>query len=216
MTQSNNRNFFIRRFHSLIALIPIGIFVFVHLMINASVFMGGFEGYNTFVTVMKSESLKLYITAAEIIIIALPLIFHGIYGLYIVYKAKNNALDYKYYRNWAFYLQRITAIIIVIFLVFHVFFLRLNGHETSEDVIYTLVAILQNPLYLVLYIIGVVASIYHLTNGLFTFCITWGICQGEKAQRIFSICAILLFFAVSIFAVAILIKIMMIPLPAGF
>ena len=185
-------------------------------MINASVFMGGFEGYNTFVTVMKSESLKLYITAAEIIIIALPLIFHGIYGLYIVYKAKNNALDYKYYRNWAFYLQRITAIIIVIFLVFHVFFLRLNGHETSEDVIYTLVAILQNPLYLVLYIIGVVASIYHLTNGLFTFCITWGICQGEKAQRIFSICAILLFFAVSIFAVAILIRIMMIPLPAGF
>lgn len=212
MTQSNNRNFFIRRFHSLIALIPIGIFVCVHLLINASVFMGGFDGYNTFVAVMKSESLKLYITAAEIIIIALPLIFHAAYGLYIVYKAKNNALQYKYYRNWAFYLQRITAIIITIFLIWHVYTLRLSGHETSEEVIYTIAGILQNPLYMVLYIIGVVASLYHLCNGLFTFCITWGICQGEKAQKIFSICSILLFCAIAVVAIAILIRISMIPL----
>lgn len=213
MTQSNNRNFFIRRFHSLIALIPIGIFVCVHLMINASVLLNGFDGYNTFVTVMKSEDLKLYITAAEIIIIALPLIFHAAYGLYIVYKAKNNVLQYKYYRNWAFYLQRITALIITAFLLWHVITLRLSGHETSDDVIYTLVGILQNPLFMVLYIIGVVGSIFHLCNGLFTFCITWGICQGEQAQRIFSICSILLFAAIALLAIVILVRISMIPLP---
>ena len=127
-----------------------------------------------------------FVIVLELVLIAIPLIFHGLYGIYIVYLAKNNALQYKYYRNVAFYLQRITSLIMLAFLVWHVYTLRFAGVS------------------FVLYVIGIVASIYHLTNGIFTFCITWGICVGDRAQKFFATCAILLFVVMSIWAVGIL------------
>lgn len=203
MTQSNNRNFFIRRFHSLIALIPIGIFLLVHLFINSSVF-AGLDNYEFFISIMESEHIHNYVLLAEIVIIGLPLLFHGIYGFYIVYKAKNNVTQYKYYRNWAFYLQRITAVIIALFLIWHVAVMRFIAPRDPAGMMDYMVQVLQNPVNFILYIIGVAAAIYHFANGLFTFCLTWGISQGEKAQKIFSACAVLLFVVLTIAAVAIL------------
>ena len=192
-------SFFLRRFHSLIALIPLGIFVFVHFMLNSSIFLGN-EAYMTMVNFMKHAP---FVIVLELVLIAIPLIFHGLYGIYIVYLAKNNALQYKYYRNVAFYLQRITSLIMLAFLVWHVYTLRIAGGGT-EDVYGILVSTLQDPVGFILYVVGIVASIYHLTNGIFTFCITWGICVGDIAQKFFATCAILLFVVMSIWAVGIL------------
>ena len=180
-------------------------FVCVHLLLNSSVFLSADgSSYETLIHFMKTAP---FIPIMEVVLIALPIIFHGIYGIYIVYLAKNNPLKFTYYRNWAFYLQRITAIIVVLFLVWHVYTLRLSGHHEAADVMNTLVGYLQNPLLFACYIIGVVAAIYHFANGLFTFCITWGICVGDRAQKIFAVCAMLIFAALSIFAIAILVKI---------
>ena len=192
-------SFFLRRFHSLIALIPLGIFVFVQFMLNSSIFLGN-EAYMTMVNFMKHAP---FVIVLELVLIAIPLIFHGLYGIYIVYLAKNNALQYKYYRNVAFYLQRITSLIMLAFLVWHVYTLRIAGGGT-EDVYGILVSTLQDPVGFILYVVGIVASIYHLTNGIFTFCITWGICVGDRAQKFFATCAILLFVVMSIWAVGIL------------
>lgn len=179
------------------------------MLLNSSIFLSDDgSSYLTMVNFMKTAP---FIVVLELVLIALPIIFHGIYGIYIVYLAKNNAFQYKYLRNWGFYLQRITAIIMLIFLIWHVYTLRLT-HHVPEDIMATLVGYLHNPLFLALYIIGVVASIYHLSNGLFTFCITWGICVGERAQKIFSICAMIIFAAISILAVGILIKLSLLPL----
>lgn len=202
-------NFFIRRFHSLIALIPIGVFMCLHILLNGSVLISGNESYLALITFMKTAP---FIWVLEIIIIALPLLFHAIYGIWIVYLAKNNILKYTYYRNWCFYLQRLTAIIVVIFLLFHVSMLRFMVHE-PQAIINQLAGILHNPLYFVLYIIGVLASIYHFANGLFTFCITWGICVGERAQKIFSWAVVAIFIVLSALAITILTKIATMPLP---
>ncbi|MEN6623851.1 MAG: succinate dehydrogenase, partial [Smithella sp.] len=45
-------------------------------------------------------------------------------------------------------------------------------------------AYVSNPIVLVLYAIGLVAAIFHFTNGIFTFCITWGITAGPRAQDV--------------------------------
>lgn len=192
-------SFFLRRFHSLIALVPLGLFICVHFLLNSSIFLGN-EAYLTMVNFMKHAP---FVIILELVLIAIPLIFHGIYGIYIVYLAKNNALQYKYYRNVAFYLQRITSLILLAFVIWHVYTLRIAA-GSPEGVFATLVATLQNPLTFVLYVIGIVASIYHFTNGIFTFCITWGICVGDRAQKIFAACAILLFVFFSLWAVGIL------------
>ena len=59
---------------------------------------------------------------------------------------------------------------------------------------------------MVLYIIGFVAAIYHFTNGLFTFCITWGIAVGPKAQDFVNKLAWGLFALMSVAGVAAVVK----------
>ncbi len=204
-----NGNFFIRRFHSLIAIIPIGIFLCFHLLLNGSVLISGNESYLKVITFMKSMP---FIIVLELVVIALPILFHAIYGIWIVYLSKNNVLKYTYYRNWNFYLQRITALIIVVFLFFHVLFLRILVHDPQEIII-SFAGFLSNPVYFTLYVVGVWAAIYHFANGLFTFCITWGICVGERAQKIFSWAVVAIFIILAVLSVAVLTKIATMPLP---
>lgn len=197
---SDKSNFFIRRLHSLLAIIPVGIFLLFHLTLNSSVLFGGNETYELVIKGMKSIPLVEFI---EICIIAVPILFHAIYGLWIVYVAKNNVLNFTYYRNWAFYLQRITAVITLVFLLFHVYTLRFAVHEPAQ-VINSLVHQLQNPWYFVFYVIGVLSAVYHFANGLFTFLISWGIAIGDKSQNFFNKLSILLFFILGILGIGIL------------
>lgn len=192
-------DFFIRRFHSLIALVPLGLFLCFHFLLNSSVFISN-EAYLQVINFMKNAP---FIIVLELVLIAIPIIFHGIYGIYIAFLAKNNAFQYRYYRNLAFYLQRVTSIILLAFIIWHVYTVRMAVH-TPEGVIGVLLAQMQNPLTLVLYVIGVVSAVFHFTNGLFTFCITWGICVGDRAQKIFALCAVALFVVMSVWAVGIL------------
>lgn len=197
---SDKSNFFIRRVHSLLAIIPVGIFLLFHLTLNSAVFFGGNETYQLVIKGMKSIPL---IIVAEIAIIAIPILFHAIYGLWIVYVAKNNVLQFTYYRNWAFYLQRITAVITLVFVLYHVYTLRLSVHEPAQ-VIGTFVSQLQNPLLFAFYIIGVLSAIYHFANGFFTFLITWGITIGDRSQNFFSKLSILLFVGLGLLGISIL------------
>ncbi len=134
----------------------------------------------------------------ELVVIILPLLLHAIYGLWVVYLARNNVLRYTYYRNWMFYLQRITAIVTLIFVVWHVYSLRvanlLYGTEVSFD---ALSQILASPLYLGLYVIGLLAAVYHFANGLWTFLISWGITIGPRSQQTAYYCCAGLFILLS-------------------
>ena len=200
---SDKSNFFIRRLHSLLGIIPVGVFLLLHLVLNSTVFFGGYGTYEVTISGMKSIPLILF---AEIFIIAIPILFHGIYGLWIVYVAKNNTLQFNYYRNWSFYLQRITAVITLVFLLFHVYTLRLTQHEPAA-VINTLANHLDRPWYFFFYIIGVVSAIYHFANGFFTFLISWGITIGDQSQSFFSKFSTLIFVALGVLGVSILIVI---------
>lgn len=193
-------NFLIRKVHSLLGIIPVGIFVIFHLLLNSSSLIG-VSNYQTVIGVMKGAGV--YVNFLEIFVIAIPLLIHALYGLYIVFLSKNNAFQYSYYRNWAFYLQRITALITFVFLLWHVYALRLAVHEPSE-VISTLVETLQNPMLFILYIVGVVSAIFHLANGIATFLMSWGITIGPRSQDVITVVSLALFVALSVFSIAIL------------
>jgi succinate dehydrogenase / fumarate reductase cytochrome b subunit len=65
---------------------------------------------------------------------------------------------------------------------------------------------MMNPLLLTIYIVGTLSCIYHLCNGIFTFCITWGITVGPKAQTLVNYACIALFIVLAIVGVDILIS----------
>jgi succinate dehydrogenase / fumarate reductase cytochrome b subunit len=175
----SDNHFFIRKLHSLSGVVPIGVFLFIHMTINSFAIRGP-EAYQAAIKFLHSIPL---IWAGEIFLIAIPILFHAFYGLYIVYLAKNNVLQYNYFRNWAFYLQRITAVITFIFIAVHVNATTVSRLTKGTEVNFAMMAdILASPVALVFYLVGLVSTFYHFANGLWTFFITWGITVGPVSQ----------------------------------
>lgn len=176
----DNKSFLTRKIHSLFGIIPIGFFLLEHLITNSFATQGAVS-FNDKVHFLKSIP---FLIPLELFVIALPILFHGIYGLYIVYLADNNVLKYSYYRNWMFYLQRITAIITFIFVLWHAWNLRIAtaflGTEVNFD---TMAQLFSNTSFVVLYVIGLLSALFHFANGLWAFMVSWGITIGAKAQK---------------------------------
>ena len=187
-----NVSFYLRRLHSLCGLLLLGGVLIEHLLTNASA-MGGPEVFNQGLEMMELIPAPIFL-AIEICLYAVPILFHGIYGIVIALDAKNNTGGYGYSRNWKFALQRYTAWYLVAFLIWHVGYLRiyLKG-IMGEHISYALVqGVLSNPAVFVLYALGMFAAIFHFCNGITTFCMTWGIAKGPRAQRVVAKIAMIL------------------------
>jgi len=174
------QEYLLRRLHSISGVFPLGLFLIEHMTVNAMARYGP-ESYNQAVAMLQSLPALILL---EMVLIVIPLIFHGLFGIYIVYLAKNNVLNYNYYRNWAFYLQRITAIITFVFVAYHVWALRIGHVIYGFEINYQAVsAHFANPIVFWFYVVGVVASMYHFGNGLTTLLISWGITIGPHSQK---------------------------------
>ncbi len=188
--------FYLRRLHSLCGLAVLGMVLFEHIFTNSMAILGP-AALNGALEMMELIPKPIFL-GLEVGGIAIPLLFHGIYGIYIACQANNNPGRFGYIRNWNFSLQRWTAWFLVVFLIWHVGYLRLytkgvTGTPISYELLYNY---FQNPVVVVLYILGMFAAIFHFCNGITTFCMTWGITKGPRAQSAISVismclCAVL-------------------------
>lgn len=191
---AGNREFFYRRLHSLLGVIPVGIFLTQHLVVNYFATRGP-ESFNRAASFMANLPFRYFL---EIFIIFLPLLFHAIYGLYIAFTAQNNVSRYGYFRNWMFMLQRLTGIVTLIFVTWHVWETRVQA-AFGAKVNYEMMAnIVDNPFMLVFYIVGIVSTVFHFANGLWSFCVSWGLTVTPRSQQIFTYVTMAIFVALSI------------------
>ena len=157
MAKSKNE-FYLRRLHSLLGIIPIGAFLIVHLMINHQATQGA-EAFNKAAGFMESLPFLL---VTELILIYIPILYHGLYGIHIAFTAKENIGHYSLFRNWMFALQRLTGIIAFVFIFVHLWQTRLQklffGKEISYDMMHQT---LQNPIWVIVYIICVIACLLY-------------------------------------------------------
>ena len=191
---AQNREFFYRRLHSLLGVIPVGLFLTQHLVVNHFATRGE-ESFNKAAAFMEQLPFRYFL---EIFVIFLPLLFHAIYGLYIAFTAQNNVSRYGYFRNWMFMLQRLTGIITLIFVVWHVWETRVQaafGAEVNYDMMANIVA---NPFVLAFYIVGIVSAVFHFANGLWSFFVSWGITVTPRSQQISTYVTMGIFVALSI------------------
>lgn len=192
---AQRNHFWIRRLHSLAGVLPLGVFIFFHLGTNASI-LGGEHIFDQ--NVHRIHALGPLLIPVELVFIFLPLAFHIGYGLVIARQARMNAGTYDYVSNKRFSLQRITAWIATVFIIYHVlhmhwfgklpaafglgqYFYRFNPDDPSGS---AAAAIQSSWLIAVWYAVGVVCTVYHFANGLWTSLITWGITIGDRAQRV--------------------------------
>ncbi len=188
-----DRHFALRKLHSLLGIVPIGFFLCFHLFENSLSMKGG--GYFTEHVIHKIGDMP-YVGLMEIVFIALPILFHGIYGVIIWYRGKGNVLRYGYFRNWMYGTQRVSGVIAFLFILCHVWTTRIqvliNDAVTKDNLFEYLAGNLGDPAYLILYVVGIIASVTHLSNGIWLALITWGITIGPRSQKISSgICAVI-------------------------
>lgn len=158
----------------------------MHMLTNYEASNGGPESFLGKVEWINSLPLVLFL---EIFGIWLPLLYHGVYGLYVAYQARHNVNRFSYFRNQMFMWQRITGVVTLIFVVWHVYHTRFQvmlGNITHDQLGQQMHEVASDPIFFTLYIIGIVAATFHFTNGLWSFLVTWGITIGPRSQRVSS------------------------------
>jgi succinate dehydrogenase / fumarate reductase, cytochrome b subunit len=184
-----SRTFILRKLHQLSGIVPLGAFLLEHFYTNSKA-MTGREDFNNAVRDLQSIPYILFIETG---IIFIPLVYHAIYGLVITVEARPNNLNYPYPRNWFYLIQRITGVILFFFILFHLLNFRFGlvpGLNTvsvahAPDQAFDIVAreFRIIPI-LIVYIIGITATVWHFANGIWLFLVDWGIAIGAQAQRL--------------------------------
>lgn len=189
-------DFLIRRLHSLSGLVPVGAYMCVHLLTNASLVAGSDVFQNA---VFAIHSIP-FLPVVEWGFIFLPILFHAIVGVWIAMSGHSNTRNYTYTSNKRYSLQRITGYIAFLFIFTHVLHLHGWFHwdwwlKLVEPVgmaqfrPYNAASSLAKAMgslsifWPLFYLVGVLACTYHLANGIWTAGITWGIWISPKAQK---------------------------------
>jgi succinate dehydrogenase / fumarate reductase, cytochrome b subunit len=180
-------SFVLRRLHSLTGIIPVGAFLFEHILISNATAIGenGPAAYTKQVAFLGGLPLVFFL---ELFGIWLPIAYHGLYGFYIWYRGEGNMVSYPWTGNWMYTLQRWTGAIAFVYIVWHVTTMRFLGSDlhANPDFSFGKVQheVFQMPLFL-FYVVGLIAASWHFAYGIWLFTAKWGIVSGEKAQKRF-------------------------------
>ena len=201
-----DNHFLYRRLHSLTGIIPVGLFLIYHLYLQLYLHSGA-ETYNAEVNSFYESPLAIWIL---ILIVYIPLFFHSIYGAFLVFEAKVQP-SYLYYSHVLYWLQRLSGIGLLLFIIAHVWNAQLgpvlaNTWGTHWEHLFEGFADPETGVVTkTVYVLGIVGASFHFANGINTFCMTWGITRSQKSQvriRVVSILVFLLLTSSALFALS--------------
>jgi succinate dehydrogenase / fumarate reductase cytochrome b subunit len=166
------------------------------LLVNASVLNGAATFQKA---VYQIHSLGAVLPLVEWTFIFLPILFHAVLGVVIVWSGAMNTTAYPYLNNVRYTLQRVTGLIAFAFIIWHVFHMHgwlhwkawldavaepLSGAQFRPyNAASSLGAAMSGWVVPTLYAIGVISCVLHLANGIWTMGITWGLWTTPAAYR---------------------------------
>ncbi len=190
-------SFWLRRLHSLTGIVPVGAFLFEHILISNASAIGGPIAYARQVRFLASLPL---VPILELFGIWLPILFHALYGFYIWYRGETNVGEYPWTGNWMYAAQRWTGGIAFAYILWHTWTMRFTGIDLHEfpGASFGKVQseVFQTPLFL-FYVVGLIAASWHFAYGIWLFCAKWGIVSGEQARKRFLILCLAFFFVLT-------------------
>ena len=178
--------FLLYRLFSLAGLIPVGAFLVVHLLTNSSV-LAGAASFQARVDLI--HSLGPLLPTIEWLFIFLPMLFHAVMGFVIIATGVPNVGSYSYMGNVRYTLQRVSAMIAFAFIFWHIAQLHwmgapLGGGQFDPHHAASSAAVALKPVAItLLYATGIIATVYHFANGLWSIGITWGLWTSPAAMQ---------------------------------
>ncbi len=176
------RSSFLRaRAASALAIAPLGVWTAIHLWNNLSAFRGA-DAWAAAVTEYP-HPLAQAITG---VVVLLPLAIHTVWGIGRLATSRPNNIRYPWYLNFKYLLQRLAGVGLLLFLGAHLW-LALLHPRIEEGHAETFADLAQHMHFhaptLAVYVLGVLATAYHLANGAQTFCMSWGIVSTQRGFR---------------------------------
>jgi len=170
----------LRRLHSLTGVVPIGAFLLEHFFTNSE----AVQGPKAFDDAAALLGHLPYVTFIEAFGIWLPILFHMVLGVIIATTWQTNTGRHGYPRNWHYVMQRVSGLILVVYIIYHTWATRFSAEAMSAPSLYAVMrAHLSNPGIFAFYVLGVLSASYHFGNGLFGFAVHWGLATGRRAQQ---------------------------------
>jgi succinate dehydrogenase / fumarate reductase cytochrome b subunit len=100
---------------------------------------------------------------------------------------------YPWAGNWGYFTQRITGLIALAYIAYHVYTQRFSGVNLPEHpgaAFHKVQMALDNPWVFAIYVIAMVATCSHFAYGVWLFAAKWGITPGNNARKKFGyVCA---------------------------
>lgn len=178
------------RLGSALAIAPLGVWTVWHLWQNFQAARGE-EAWSR--TVVEGSSPMA--SAVVSFVVFAPLLIHLVWGMRRISIASPNKLPF--FGNLKYVLQRLSAVGVLLFLAGHVWLARIHpaltspsGHEDFADIA---AHMRHHPATLVVYILGVLGTAYHLANGVYTAAFIYGLAASPKAQRRMTVASMVLF-----------------------
>ncbi len=190
-------SFVLRRLHSLSGIIPVGAFLFEHILVSNATAISGPEAYARQVSFLANLPLVFFL---ELFGIWLPILFHALYGFYIWYHGDGNTVSYPWTGNWMYTAQRWSGGIAFAYILWHTWTMRFTGVDLHADPSASFGKVqhevFQTPLFL-FYVVGLIAASWHFSYGIWLFSAKWGIVSGEKARKRFLAVCLALFLVLT-------------------
>jgi succinate dehydrogenase / fumarate reductase cytochrome b subunit len=185
-----------RRLHSISGVAPVGAFLGFHLYVNASASQGA-DAYNAMARRLHGLPLVVLL---EVFVIALPIFFHGIYGLFLTATDPPAAGSPGRAPRLLAIFQRVTGVLLFGFILFHLWTARLVQvrDHASVDLFRLMQAVLSSPWMHAAYVAGLLGATAHLSVGLFTFADTWGFARGRRARITVAVAAAFVFAVLAV------------------
>lgn len=196
-------SFLLKRLMSITGLLPVGGFLVQHFFSNSYIFISD-HAYNEHAEFLTSLPMVVII---ELLLIYFPILLHAGLGLAIIYRGENNFTHYGQFRNWMYFLQRLTGVVALVFIATHSYTTRIHSYLHNYEMTADLMRrTLQQPFWFWFYFVGILSAVFHFCNGIWSFLITWGITIGKQAQKVSSALTMGLFVLMSVWAIQILLR----------
>jgi succinate dehydrogenase / fumarate reductase cytochrome b subunit len=146
--------------------IPLGVFVVVHLLVNATA-LGGPSRFDRVVGGLASSPIEPFVT---LLFVGVPLAYHALYGIRRVVRPPADAAESGYTRPRLDLLMRLSSVVLFVFVIAHTLEMRMGRSVSSLHTKLTMDLSSTKwgvPFIALGYVAGVAAVAFHLAYGCF-------------------------------------------------
>ncbi|MFC1707715.1 hypothetical protein ACFL59_13015 [Planctomycetota bacterium] len=203
--------FVTRRLHSLTGIVPLGLFLSLHLLgitqptggtssIGASSDGASAIGTSSIWGFLSCGGAPPLLSATAWTLLLVALLGHGSYGLLIASRPRYCGVARPHHPGYRLYrLQRVSGILLLAFVTVHLLQARIAGTGTGTAWwLADKLQILGDPCSFWFYAAGTLAAAGHLSIGIATFGMTWGLTTSPSSRRWAQLAAVAVFSVLSV------------------